>query len=55
MNDPASHEWHERAADLHTRSIVVDGLDVSLHDADHWEVMKRGGVTAANATVTVER
>jgi membrane dipeptidase len=42
----------ERARALHERAIVIDCLDVSQHDAIHWQNMKQGGVTAANVTIT---
>lgn len=43
----------ERARALHERAIVIDCLDVSRHDEQHWRNMRAGGVTAANATITV--
>lgn len=42
-----------RARALHDRAIIIDCLDVSRHDEQHWHHMRAGGVTAANATITV--
>jgi membrane dipeptidase len=39
--------------DLHLRAIVIDALDVSVMDRAHLERMRRGGVTAANYTITL--
>jgi membrane dipeptidase len=42
-----------RAAALHREAIVIDALDVSVMDRRHLERMRRGGVTAANYTITL--
>ncbi len=39
---------------LHERSIVLDMLDISLMNREHVEHMRAGGITAANATVTLQ-
>lgn len=39
---------------LHERSIVLDMLDISLMNREHIEHMRAGGITAANATVTLQ-
>jgi len=49
-NDPS---LQARAQALHDRSIVIDALDVSRFDRSHFEKMKAGGITAANATVVM--
>ncbi|WP_028310557.1 dipeptidase [Derxia gummosa] len=38
---------------LHSDSIVIDGLNISKFDRPVFEDMKKGGVTAANCTVSV--
>jgi membrane dipeptidase len=47
-----SGEAIEQAAALHERSVVIDGLDVSLMNEEHFMDARAGGVTAANCTVT---
>src|SRR5262245_5156270 len=42
-----------RARDLHRRAVVIDALDVSVMERVHLERMHRGGVTAANYTITL--
>lgn len=42
-----------RALELHRRAVVVDALDVSVMNRVHLEHMQRGGVTAANYTITL--
>lgn len=39
---------------LHERSIVLDMLDISLMNREHVEHMRDGGITAANATITLQ-
>lgn len=39
--------------ELHFESVVIDGLNVSVWDLDVFEGLKRGGVTAINATTAV--
>ncbi|WP_174548648.1 membrane dipeptidase, partial [Azohydromonas lata] len=39
--------------ELHARSIVIDGLIISKWDRSVFEDMKKGGLTAANCTVSV--
>jgi membrane dipeptidase len=48
MTDVSAH-----AQDLHRRAVVIDALDVSVMDRVHLERMLRGGVTAANYTITL--
>lgn len=38
---------------LHQKSLVIDGLNISKWDRAVFEDMKRGGLTAANCTVSV--
>jgi membrane dipeptidase len=40
-------------SDLHQNSIIIDGLNISKFDRSVFEDMRRGGVTAANCTVSV--
>lgn len=42
------------AQSLHARSIVLDMLDISLMNREHVERMLAGGITAANATITLQ-
>ena len=42
------------AADLHARSLVIDGLDISVMNREHFHHMRQGGLTAVNATITVQ-
>ncbi len=39
---------------LHEQSIVLDMLDISLMNREHVEHMREGGITAANATITLQ-
>jgi membrane dipeptidase len=48
----AAREQTDQAWALHERSNVIDGLDVSLMSEEHFLDARRGGVTAANCTVT---
>lgn len=41
------------AAELHADSIVIDGLIIAKWSRDLFEDMRRGGLTAANCTVSV--
>ena len=41
----------EKAILLHSESIIIDGLNVSVWDRDVFNGLKRGGVTALNATI----
>jgi membrane dipeptidase len=41
----------ERAAALHERAIVFDGLNGSIMDGPYYDEMRAGGVTGANVTV----
>jgi len=43
----------ERARELHQRSIIIDGLEVSNWKAGVFGNMHRGGLTAVNATVAI--
>src|ERR1700733_8998791 len=38
---------------LHTQSLVIDGLIISKWDRAVFEDMRKGGLTAANCTVSV--
>ena len=38
---------------LHTQSLVIDGLIISKWDRGVFEDMRKGGLTAANCTVSV--
>ncbi len=38
---------------LHENSIIIDGLNISKFDRSVFEDMRRGGITAANCTVSV--
>jgi membrane dipeptidase len=50
----ASSELRSEALELHRRSIVIDGLNISRWgDADVYSHLLEGGVTAVNATVAV--
>lgn len=40
-------------SDLHQKSIIIDGLIIAKWERDTFEDMKRGGLTAANCTVSV--
>lgn len=40
-------------SDLHQNSIIIDGLNISKFDRSVFEDMRRGGVTAANCTVSI--
>ena len=41
------------ALDLHQNSIIIDGLMIAKWDRDLFEDMRKGGLTAANCTVSV--
>ena len=41
------------AFELHRDAIVIDGLVIAKWDRDLFEEMRRGGLTAANCTVSV--
>jgi membrane dipeptidase len=38
---------------LHDDSIIIDGLNISKFDRSAFEDMRKGGITAANCTVSV--
>ena len=38
---------------LHTQSLVIDGLIISKWDRGVFEDMRKGGLSAANCTVSV--
>jgi membrane dipeptidase len=40
-------------SDLHSQSLVIDGLIISKWDRSVFEDMRKGGITAANCTVSV--
>ena len=40
-------------AELHADSIVIDGLIIAKWNRDLFEDMRKGGLTAANCTVSV--
>jgi membrane dipeptidase len=44
----------DQAQTLHERAIVIDALDVSIMNRQHFQNMSRGGITAANVTLTLE-
>ncbi|MGF6970594.1 membrane dipeptidase [Paraburkholderia sp. WC7.3g] len=42
-----------RMSNLHENSIIIDGLNISKFDRSVFEDMRKGGITAANCTVSV--
>ncbi|MGH8451262.1 MAG: peptidase M19, partial [Pseudomonas sp.] len=56
--DDSAHESPIRGrlmspAELHADSIVIDGLIIAKWNRDLFEDMRKGGLTAANCTVSV--
>lgn len=48
-------EEEERAREIHARSIVINGLNVSKIDDDYFPKMRDGGVTGDHITVSFNR
>ena len=46
-------ETDENAIALHKESIIIDGLEISNWSRNVFENMRKGGLTAVNATVAV--
>jgi len=46
-------ETDENAIALHKESIIIDGLEISNWSRNVFENMRKGGLTAVNATVAL--